>query len=189
MKPKENYSPGPKDLCQTPAYGVEPLAFAPHFGYLETVWEPASGEGYLVKALRNHYKMMVRATDVSDGFDFLVWKPTSPEMYDCIITNPPFSLKREFTSRCYELEKPWALLMPAETIGNKWFIELANQYSPKPGIIWISPRINFKMPNEGWNGSGSQFNIAWFTWNMGFEGNIYKRMEHWTKEYRKGFEI
>jgi hypothetical protein len=64
---------------------------------------------------------------------------------------------------------------------------MANEFYPKPGIIFFSPRVDFKMPNKGWEGKGAHYSVAWFTWKMGFEGNIYKRM-NWTKEYKKSFQ-
>ena len=79
--------------------------------------------------------------------------------------------------------------MPTETVSTKWFIELVQQHDSKPGIIWFSPRVNFKMPNKEWGGNGAQFPVAWFTFGMGFEGNKFVRMNHWTKEYRVKFEI
>ena len=36
----------------------------------------------------------------------------SPALFDVIVTNPAFSLKDEFLARCYELKKPFALLLP-----------------------------------------------------------------------------
>lgn len=197
---KYNYTPGPNDLCQTPAYALEPLV--PHlFVHCKegndrvSIWEPAAGELYLAGGIEKSTGYFPLTTDIDgkycEQFDFLeastthCCKPFPSWAYDVIVTNPPYSLKKEFTTKCYEIGKPWALLMPADTIGNKWFIELANKYKPQPGIIWMSPRIDFKMPNKKWKGKGSHYNVAWFTWQLGFEGNIYRRMNHWTKEYKE----
>jgi len=184
MKPKLNYSPGPKDNCQTPGYAIEPLLPYMLFARYGIIWECACGSRLLSNQIHKYF--CIDATDLKDGFDFLQWQP---HKWDAIVTNPPFSIKDQFTQRCYDLEKPWALLMPSETVSTKWFIEMANKYSPKPGIIWISPRINFKMPIKGWQGNGAQFPTAWFTWKMGFEGNFFYRADHWTKEYRQRFEV
>jgi len=72
-----------------------------------SVWEPACGEGYMVRPLAEFFKT-VRATDVADysatfpeqdGIeDFLLEWPTdapSPAA-DWIITNPPFNRAAEF---------------------------------------------------------------------------------------------
>lgn len=186
---KYNYTPGPSDLCQTPRYALEPLMELTFLKNITWAWECASGECNLALALAEN-NVTPLMTDINGDYaeqcDFLHDEPPFPSLYyDAIITNPPYSMKKEFTTRCYELGVPWALLMPADTISNKWFIELANKYNPKPGIIWFSPRVDFKMPNKGWKGKGAHYSVAWFTWKMGFEGNIYKRMGRWTKEYKE----
>lgn len=189
QRDRKNYKVSPRDNCQTPGYGVEPLfhscgEFIAH--NVSTIWESAAGEGYMSQALADISGKAVFASDITTGVDFLTMEP--PCGYDAIITNPPFALKKEFIRRCYALEKPWALLMPADIASNKYFIDMVNEHSPKPGIIWVSPRINFKMPFMAWRGNGASFNIAWYTWNMGFTGNHFIRMPHWTTEYRKTFE-
>lgn len=68
-------------------------------GWPQDVWEPAAGEGDLVRALED-IGLRVTATDLEDydggglgGLDFLKFeRPLAP----AIITNPPFSLASEF---------------------------------------------------------------------------------------------
>lgn len=53
------------------------------------IWECAMGKGNLVKALREK-GFNVIGTDILHGYDFLRW---TPERFDCIVTNPSYSLK------------------------------------------------------------------------------------------------
>lgn len=179
-----------KDECQTPGYGLEPLLSVINYirvgAPISSVWEPAAGEGLLADEIHKHFFMTTR-TCISTGKDFLTYNPK--HVFDAIITNPPFSLKHEFVERCCEHNKPWALLMESNTVSTKWFINIAKVLKPEIGIIWFSPRINFKMPYKKWEGGGSHFPTAWFTWKMGFSGNKYVRMDHWTKEYREQYEV
>ena len=188
---KHNYIPGPSDLCQTPGYAIEPLLELPFFKNIDSIWEPACGQGYMAMAIAQKTGILPFITDIGDyaeQHNFLDEHIPFPAWsFDCIITNPPYSIKDKFIKRCYEIGVPWALLMPVDTIGNKYFIEMANEHFPKPGIIFFSPRVDFKMPNKGWKGKGSHYSVAWFTWKMGFEGNIYKKM-NWTKEYKESFQ-
>lgn len=182
---RENYESGSiKDICQTPGYALEPLL--PYLRSFRAIWEPACGEGILAEVLRERL-LRVEATDISigEGFNFFEYECT---YYQAIVTNPPFADRISFMKRCVELGKPWALLMPTETVSLKSFIEIVMPLDPQLGIIWFSPRVNFKMPYKKWEGS-SYFPVAWFTWNMGFEGNKFIYMDHWTKEYRERFEI
>lgn len=84
------------------------------------------------------------------------WKP---ETFDCIITNPPYSLKQDFLKRCYDLKKPFALLLPLTTFETR----KRQRYFKKYGVqvIFFDKRINFKTPDG--TGSGAWFATAWFT--------------------------
>ena len=50
-------------------------------------------------------------TAYTDFFDC-----ASDDVYDGVITNPPYSLKDKFIEHCYELDKPFALLLPVTAI-------------------------------------------------------------------------
>jgi len=197
-KTKQNYKPGLKDLCQTPGYAVAPilpyLLQYPkrliHVGNI-VIWECAVGEQYLYKELSS-IGFSVIGTDIKTGQDFLTFDMSG--FYDVIVTNPPFSLKYKFLERCYELEKPFALLMPVDVFGAKTAQKLFSKYGG--GVILLDKRINFKMPNIGWNGSGSQFPVAWFTKGLGVEdstrndyGIKFYSYDWLTSDKRREFEV
>lgn len=75
--------------------------------------------------------------------------------FDVIITNPPYSLKNEFLKKCYEYNKPFALLLPLTALEGK---ERGKLYKNKGiEIIVLNKRINFmKEKNNVW------FNTSWF---------------------------
>ena len=149
------------DKCQTPPYAIEPL-----MDWIDptmVVWEPAAGEGIMARALIAKGFHVV-CSDIEPQFsaqlplDFLIEQ--MPYHYDCIVTNPPFSLKYEWIERCYDLGRPFALLLPLETLGST----KAQRLFQKNGIcvLLMSPRVDFKMPDAGWLGGGAQFPTAWF---------------------------
>ena len=161
MKPKKNkgYNTGTYDLCQTPPYALEPLIPFLEEYQAYPVWECAAGQGTLVRELeRNGF--WVLDTDIQTGQDF--FKETEPG--SVIVTNPPYSLKYEWLARCYYLENAFALLMPVEMIGAKKAQDLFKKYGIE--IIFMSPRVDFYMPNKGWSGGGAQFPTAWYTWKL-----------------------
>jgi len=152
MKPplKTNYA----DDFQTPPEALEPLY--PFLKHGSTIWECACGKGYLVKALQERgYKVI--GTDILTGVDFL--KTDMPEA-DYIVTNPPYSLKQQFLERCYELKKPFALLLPLTTFETAKRQRLFKQYGLE--VIFFDKRINFETPNKI-EKSSSWFATAWFT--------------------------
>lgn len=173
------------DVCLTPEYGVLPVL--PYIKDLK-VWECASGKGYLASRIRKNGNIVVE-TDIDMGVDFL--EQDCPEDFDVIVTNPPFGLKYKFIQRCYEIGKPFALLMPVETHG----AEAGQIHFEKHGVetIWLRPRISFCMPNKGWVSGGAQFPTAWFCYglvgkdNSWFDFNKEQEYIEW-KKYLKGLK-
>lgn len=163
MKPKSNqagdiYTAKGYDACQTPPDALAPLL--PFINPRWTVWEPAHGEGNITNMLCNN-GLSVVSSDIITGQNFFEYQPAA---WDCLITNPPYSIKYEWLKRCYELGKPFALLMPVEMLGTVTGGTMFQEYGIE--MIFIAPRVNFKMPHQGWDGGGAQFPTAWFCWGM-----------------------
>jgi hypothetical protein len=113
------------------------------------------------------------------------WKKT-----ECIVTNPPYSgtLKRDFTDKCFELNKGFALLMPVETIGAAGMQKMFKQHGIE--IMYLDKRVNFGMPNGGWGGS-AQFPVAWFCWHVLPEPVMYGKIDstEWDRMHPKTKKI
>jgi len=82
------------------------------FDNCETILEPCVGEGHIVKSFNNFYNGLknITAIDIVDrGFDntivtdFLNWE--TDKKFDGIITNPPYSLAKEFAEKGFSLLK------------------------------------------------------------------------------------
>ena len=156
-KPKVNSAPGARDICQTPPYAVLPIV-----EYLRgRIWEPACGEGYIAAALRA-MGFDVVCSDIDRGQDFFCFTPAGG--FDMIVTNPPFSTKYKWLEECYNRGKPFALLMPVEVLGARSAQVLFEKNGVE--IIFTSQRIDFKMPNRGWD-SSAWFPVAWYTHGLG----------------------
>lgn len=106
---------------------------------VKTVWECTDyGKSNITKVLNeNGYNVI--STHKNKEQDFFIYEP---ENYDIIITNPPYELKNEFLLRCYELKKPFMLLVPiAITVSKaRHFIFQTNDYQ----CLIPDFRINFK---------------------------------------------
>lgn len=165
MKPPSRQG-SPNDF-QTPSSALTPLMM-----YLQPewiIWECAAGEGNLVHALRSFGYQTV-FSDILFGQDFLSYQPQN---WDCIVTNPPFSIKQQFLNRAYMLGKPFALLLPLTTFETEKRQRLFRENGLE--VIFFNPRINFETPSGG--ESRSWFATAWFTWGL----NIGKQMTFWKK--------
>jgi hypothetical protein len=154
------------DDLNTPKLAVELLLpFIPT--EVKWVWECCDpGNSLISSTLRdNGYKVM--CSDITRGYDFLDGK-NDENFCDCIITNPPFSLKTAFLKECYRLEKPFALLLPLTAIGG----QERNKLFAEHGISIIVPsaRIDFTGKGAPW------FPVGWFTWKF-LEDNTLRFVE------------
>lgn len=115
-------------------------------------WECTDyGDSNIRKVLvENGFKVIATR---KEEFDFLKDEPLFK--FDVIITNPPYSIKDKFIKRCYELEKPFLLLLPLTALEGK---ERNKLYKEKGiELIILNKRINFmKNKNNVW------FNTSWF---------------------------
>ncbi|MEE9116993.1 MAG: tRNA (adenine-N(6)-)-methyltransferase [Calditrichia bacterium] len=174
----KSYKQPPMKQGQSDDYQTPPNALYPLLPYLKrewTIWECANGQGNLTNELIKR-EFITIATDISHGHDFLKWQP---DKFDCIITNPPYSLKQQFLQRCYQLGKPFALLLPLTTLETRKRQRLFEKYGVQ--LILFDKRINFETPDG--NGDGSWFASAWFTWGLNLPKDLFFiKLEHPDQE-------
>lgn len=95
------------DEFYTPGYAVRPL-----FRYIPiqtVIWCPFDTEdSHFVQMFRARGNKVI-ATHLKDGKDFFTYTPT--EHYDCIVSNPPYSLKNEVFERLFALKSKFAMLV------------------------------------------------------------------------------
>lgn len=119
LKAKTNKA---SDEVYTPAYAVRPILKYIDKGNKSkyTVWCPFdTEESKYVKLIREKGHKVI-ASHIDEDKNFFYYEPE--EDYDCIISNPPFSLKDDVLKRLYELDKPYAMLLPIPALqGQKRF--------------------------------------------------------------------
>ena len=147
---------GRSDEFGTPKEGLNYLL--PFLNKEWVVWECAYGKGSLAKHLINEGFNVI-----GSGEDFFKTKMDC----DCLITNPPYSLKGQFLERAFELKKPFAFLLPLTTLEGKFRGKIFREN--KIQIIIPNSRINFITPNGG---KSSWFATAWFCGNMNLENDL-----------------
>ncbi|KKL14615.1 hypothetical protein LCGC14_2513860 [marine sediment metagenome] len=88
------------DDFQTPPHAINPLL--PYLSTEWIIWECATGNGNLERALKAA-GYSCYGTDIIYGQDFLATSVTARGYErDCIVTNPPYSLKNEFLEQFVE---------------------------------------------------------------------------------------
>ena len=100
------YSTGKNDECYTPAYGVWPiLKYIPQHA---VVWCPFDKEdSEFVRLIRANGNKVIYS-HIDYGQDFYTYNPT--EHWDIIVSNPPFTAKRNIFERAMSFNKPFALM-------------------------------------------------------------------------------
>jgi len=150
------------DNLYTPDKAVIPLLpYLPPIAYEADekeyiIWECCdSGNSKITKILKTECYNVI-STDIATGFDFLNNVPNFH--FDMIATNPPFSLKDKFLQKCYEYNKPFALLLPLTALEG---IQRGKMYREHGiSVIVLDKRIDFTGKGANW------FNASWFVWGF-----------------------
>lgn len=102
------------DEVYTPFYAVEPLLeFLPKD---KKIWCPFDEEWSAFYQLLSENGYEVAISNLKEGKDFFKYEPDD---WDILVSNPPFSMKDKVLKRAFELEKPFALLLPVTSIQGK----------------------------------------------------------------------
>ena len=140
----------PNDELYTPYYAIELL-----IKYLPTgitIWEPTDfGDSNITKCLIDKGFKVISSH--KKNFDFLLDHISFD--FDFIITNPPYSIKDDFIKRCYDLKKPFALLLPLTSLEGVYRGSLFRKYGID--LLVLDKRINY-MSNK----KTCWFNTSWF---------------------------
>lgn len=139
----------------TPYYCVKPIM--KYISKDKTVWTPFDKEwSAFYQSFRRGGYQTVRS-HIDEGQDFFEYEPDN---YDVIISNPPFSIKDKILQRLYELNKPFAILLPLNSLQGKSrykFFEQGIQILSFDQRIGYHNINNMDVPVEG-----SPFATAYF---------------------------
>ena len=117
------------------------------------IWSPFYNDGSLIKNLKDLNIQLIHEN--KDFFDY------EPGEYDMIIDNPPYSCKREIIERCLKLNKPFALLLPLDTLERHYIKDLFNSNTNK---------IQLLIPRKRYDYQGRKkripFKSVWFTYAL-----------------------
>lgn len=98
----------------TPYYAVKPIVKYIPKSY--RIWCPFDAEwSSFYQTFRENGFDVIRS-HIDEGKDFFLYEPGD---YDVIISNPPFNIKDQILERLYNLNKPFAVLLPLNTLQGK----------------------------------------------------------------------
>lgn len=184
MKPKctqKKDGLSPRDLFQTPNNAIDLLVdFLPG----RRIWECACGKGNITRRLESQ-GFEVISTDIIDygqGILLNFLSDDEPDTEDIltIVTNPPYSLKKEFVYKAIEYGCPFAFLIPFDM--TQWLCDVFMRYDCQ--AIIPTRRINYIPPNKPVSeAKGAQFHSFWLTRYLNVSGQM--TFVELPKEYRK----
>ena len=169
------------DFYATPKEATEAL-----FGvetFVGNVWEPACGNGAMSEVIKQYKEENeVVSSDLIDrgygkvGIDFLIGsnRDLGYDIYDNIITNPPFNLFQEFVEKAlYEANNKVALFGKLQALeGYKRATFL--QTTPLKTVYVFKKRINPLRNGNPLDENGkkwcSTMAFAWYVWEKGYTG-------------------
>ena len=101
-------SEGNNNECYTPRYGVEPLLEFMQPYKEKIIWCPFDDENSEFVKVFKEKGFKVVYSHIKYGQDYFNYEP---DEWDLIISNPPFTNKREIFNRAINFQKPFCLLM------------------------------------------------------------------------------
>lgn len=170
LKSKEIlYSEGNNDECYTLPYGVKPII--KYIPKNAVVWCPFdTEESEFVKQIRANGNKVI-ATHISEGRNFYTFEPD--EHWDCIVSNPHFSHKRETFERVLSFNKPFALLMALTWLNDSAPKQLFMEKDLQ--LLMFDKRMKFK--NNGEIQNKITFSSAYYCWNFLPKQIIMEKLE------------
>jgi hypothetical protein len=137
-KTVQPYSKGNNDKYNTFDYAVEPiLEFIP-IGAV--VWCPFDKQdSEFVKQISKTNKVIF--SHIDNGQDFFEYEPK--EHWDIMISNPPFTNKKEIFQRALSFEKPFALIMTMNWLNDGGVFQVFNNTEFE--LMIFNKRMKFDM--------------------------------------------
>lgn len=122
-----------------------------------TFWLPFFNDGSIKKEIQQRYNINI----IHKKKDFFSYEPSK---YDVIADNPSYCHKELVFKRCLELGKPFALLVPMETIERKYFAE---KFRSDNKLQVIIPKKRYEFENSYKDSSGKiPFKSVWICHRM-----------------------
>lgn len=153
------------DYYPTPLNSLQPLLDLIDWSKINTFLEPCRGQGHILDAVTDlvtdkgdSIEAYVDYCEITEGSDYLTFKPT--EKYDLILTNPPFSLAKEFLQKSLKESDCVCYLLRLNFLGGqKRKKELWDIIGNPNKLFILSKRPSF-------TGKGTDATeYAWFCWD------------------------
>jgi len=168
------------DECLTPRYGVLPIVpYLKSRGYKRICCPFDRPDSMFVRVLKSE-GFHVQYSHIDGGVDF--FDLTRDDMCDCVVSNPPFSLKDRILKRLYELETPFAILLPQNSLQSTKRVPLFMKYRLE--YLGFDRRICFYTNNNPklWR-AGNHFASGYFCKDVLTEIFLFEKLAPIQEHY------
>lgn len=147
------------DEVYTPFYAVEPLLeFLPKN---KVIWCPFDEDWSAFYQLLSENGYQVVRSNLKNNQDFFEYEP---KHWDLLVSNPPFSKKDAVLQRAFEFSKPFALLLPTNSIQGKKRFEL---FRNGIQLLVFDARVDYHTRNNFLaTTKGNHFSSSYFCRNL-----------------------
>lgn len=149
-----------------------------------SILEPAAGQGHISKLLKERYPgSEIVSTDlieredkfgcnITSGIDFLTYD--FGRKFDNVITNPPFSLAKEFIEKALSITTDKVIMFAKiQLLEGEKRRPLFDKFPPKYVYVFTkrqSPLNNGSAVDEKGKPWATTMCFAWFVWQHGYSG-------------------
>lgn len=170
------------DEVLTPRYAVEPIVKYLRRKEFRTILCPFDKQdSWFVRVLvKNGFKVVF--SHLQDGKDFFSYTKEELREIDCIVSNPPYSIKTQVLRRLYELGVPFMMLLPQNCLQSKERTALFIQYGLE--YLGFDSRICFYSNNDLTHiKTGNSFASGYFCWNVLPEKLVFEKIVLIQEQY------
>ena len=132
----------------------------PYIENYETIYDPFYCDGTVIEEWEKLNKKCLN--EKKDAFNRDV-----PE-FDILISNIPFSLKKQCVELCFKYNKPFILLMPIDALGSKWIKSFWDK------LQFIIPNGRYKFLKKKEMTKSAWFDTMWVSSGLNLDDKIIK---------------
>ncbi len=136
----------------------------------KNIWLPFDNEiSNIYQSLKNKWKGNIIISNLEMGLDFYNYEP---EVYDLILSNPPFKKRTNLFNRLHQIDKPFIILQATQMFNNQKTINYLCQFNNNYQFIFPQSRMNFLTYNPQENivkssKNGAAFYSFWLCYKIG----------------------
>jgi hypothetical protein len=159
MSLKQNAYEKKDDDYETTSKSLECLI--PYINENQVIYDPFYCNGLVVEEWKKLDRVCIN--EDKNAFD-----KDCREEWNVLVSNIPFSMKKQCMELAFSYEKPFALLMPIDSLGSKWI----KKYFDKIQVIIPDGRWSFT--KKGKPTAGCWFDTCWITYNLNLPEKMIK---------------